>query len=80
MVCTKEASRTICGTVVRMVMIVVMVMWESNQAYCHQAIRNAHRNYPASWINVDPIALQEPLPLLGVGYLKMQRTIIAQAG
>jgi len=62
-----------------MVMFMIMVMWKSNQAYCHQAIRNAHRNYPASWINVDSIALQEPLPLSRVGYLEMQQSIIAQA-
>ena len=59
MIGIEETSRTICRTVARM----VMVMWKSNQAYCHQAIGNAHRNYPASWINVDSIALQELLPL-----------------
>ena len=63
----------------RMFMVMFMVMWKSNQAYCHQAIRNAHRNYPASWINMDSIALQEPVPLSRLGYLKMQQRIIAQA-
>ena len=59
-------------------MVMVMVMWKSNQADCHQAIRNAHRNYPASWIDVDLIILQEPLPLSRVRYLKIERKIIAQ--
>ena len=72
MVGTKEASRTICRTVARMVMVMFMVMWKSNQADCHQAIRNAHRNYQASWIDVDSIALQEPLPLSKMGYLKIE--------
>ena len=59
-------------------MVMFMVMWKSNQAYCHQAIRNAHRNYPASWIDVDLIALQESLPLSRVEYLKTEQKIIAQ--
>ena len=57
----------------RMVMFIIMVMWKSNQADCHQAIRNAHRNYPASWIDVDLIALQEPLPLSRMEYLKTKQ-------
>ena len=44
-------------------MVMFMVMWKSNKADCHQAIRDTHRNYPASWIDVDLIILQEPLPL-----------------
>ena len=44
----KETSRTICRTMVRMVMFVIMVMWKANQAYCHQAIRNGHHNDPGS--------------------------------
>ena len=56
-----------------MVMFMAMVMWKSNQAYCHQAIRNGHRNYPDSWIDVDAIALQEPLPLSRVGYLETEQ-------
>ena len=60
-----------------MVMFVVMVMfmfvWKSNQVYCHKAIKNGHRNYPASWIDVDSIALQESLPLSRVGYLETEQ-------
>lgn len=62
----------------RMVMFIIMVMWKSNQADCHQARRNPHRNYPASWIDVDLIALQEPLPLSRVRYLEIEQRIIAQ--
>ena len=61
-----------------MVMLMVMVMWKPNQADRHQAIRNAHRNYPASWIDVDLIILQEPLPLSRVRYLEIEQKIIAQ--
>ena len=59
-------------------MVMFMVMWKSNQTDCHQAIRNAHRNYPAGWVDVDLIALQEPLPLSRVRYLEIEQKIIAQ--
>ena len=41
----------------------VVVMCYSNKAYCHQGIENANRNYPADWIDVGSVALQESLPL-----------------
>ncbi len=60
-------------------MVMFMVMWKSNKADCHQAIRDTHRNYPASWIDVDLIILQEPLPFSRVGYLETRQEIISQA-
>ena len=55
----EEAGRTICRTEGSM----VVVMCYSNKAYRHQGIENANRNYPADWIDVGSIALQESLPL-----------------
>ena len=52
----------------------VVFMCEPNKAYCHQGIQNADRNYPAGRIDMDSIALQEPLPLSRVGYLEIDRT------
>ena len=53
----------------------VVFMCEPDQAYRHQRINNSNRNYPACWINVDSIVLQEPLPLSNVRLLKI-RTIL----
>ncbi len=55
-----------------------MVMRETDMAYRHQGIKNANRNYPASWIYMDSIVLQGPLPLSKVGYLELIKKIIAQ--
>ena len=74
MVGTKQASRTICRTVDSM----VVFMGNCNSTYCHQGIKNADRNNPASWIDVDSIALQGALPLSKVGYLELIKKIIAQ--
>ena len=41
----------------------VVFMCDSNKAYCHQGVKNPDRNYPAGWIDVDSIVLQEPSPL-----------------
>ena len=51
----------------------VVAMCYSNKAYCHQGIKNADRNYPAGWIDMDSIALQEPLPLSRMGYLETEQ-------
>ena len=40
-----------------------MFMCYSNKAYRHQGIKNANGNYPADWIDVGSVALQESLPL-----------------
>ncbi len=66
---TEEASRTICRTEDSM----VVFMCDSNKANCHQRIKNPNRNYPAGWIDVDSIDLQEPLPLSRVGYLETEQ-------
>ena len=51
----------------------VVFMCEPNKAYCHQRVKNPDRNYPAGWIDMDSIALQEPLPLSRVGYLEIEQ-------
>ena len=66
---TENTSRTICQTEDN----VVVFMCEPNKAYCHQGIQNADRNYPAGRIDMDSIALQEPLPLSRVGYLEIEQ-------
>ncbi len=72
---TEEASRTISRTED----IVVVFICEPDKAYCHQRIKNPNCNYPAGWIDVGSIVLQEPLPLSNVRYLKIRDDIIAQA-
>ena len=57
-----------------------MFMCYSNKAYRHQGIKNANGNYPADWIDVDSIVLQEPLPLSRVGYLEIEQKNYSTSG
>ncbi len=58
----------------------VVFMCEPNKAYCHQGIQNADRNYPACWIDMDSIALQEPSPLSRMGYLETEQKNYSTSG
>ena len=58
----------------------VVFMCEPNKAYCHQGIQNADRNYPAGWVDVDSIVLQEPLPLSRMEYLEIEQKNYSTSG